>query len=67
MEVSGMNKYYVLSTDSYLIKIEADDYEWDYECGVVAFNNYVGSSKKVVGMFQIPNIVGVYDITEENR
>lgn len=60
-----MNKYYVLSTNSDLIEIEADSYVWFAEKGFVEF--YKDNGDKVVGMFQLSNIVGVYDITEENK
>lgn len=62
-----MNKYYVLSTNSDLIEIEADDYLWGDESGCVGFYKRGMHGNEIVGMFQLSNIVGVYNITEENK
>jgi len=55
-----MNKYYVYGTNSDLIEIEADNFTWSYADGYVLFSK----EGKAVGIFQLSNIVGVYEIEE---
>lgn len=58
-----MNKYYVLGTNSDLIEIEAEGFNWNFANGFVSFNK----EGRCVGVFQLSNIVGVYEIEEGDK
>lgn len=58
-----MNKYYVYGTNSDLIEIEADNFTFAYADGFVCF--FKGNNP--VGIFNLNNIVGVYEIEEGDK
>lgn len=58
-----MKKYIIVTTSGFAISIIAEEFERDPQLGRIVFR--IGDSN--IAMFELSNIVGFYNVTQEDK